>query len=181
MTDHCTPCPMCGAVQVDVTADMVDPGLMLDWITVTRKLTDADPLRHPHHPPQTQTPTNTRYTHTHGRHHNLPNLRNPHESRTQRNPMVPTMPPTKRLTGRPWRRLKTSVLAHTTICHICGHDGSDTADHIIPIEKGGTNHPTNLKPAHHDNPCPTCGHKCNREKSNKHHAPIIRNSNTLNL
>lgn len=40
MTDHC---PTCGAVTVTITADDIDPGLMLDWITVTRKLTGADP------------------------------------------------------------------------------------------------------------------------------------------
>lgn len=42
MTDH-DACPTCGAAQIDVTADDLDPNLMLDWITITRKLTDAGP------------------------------------------------------------------------------------------------------------------------------------------
>lgn len=42
MTDHTT-CPTCGATQIDVTADTTDPDMMLDWITITRKLTDTGP------------------------------------------------------------------------------------------------------------------------------------------
>ena len=85
---------------------------------------------------------------------------------------------TPRLTGRPWRRRKAQVLANSTICHICGHDQADTADHLVPIERGGSNDMSNLKPAHHL-PCPTCGRMCNREKSNKAYAPIVRDSGSL--
>ena len=84
----------------------------------------------------------------------------------------------KRLTGRPWRRLKARVLAGSTVCHICGHDDADTADHVIPIARGGNNHPSNLKPAHHA-PCPTCERMCNREKNGKEFAPIIRDSGSI--
>jgi hypothetical protein len=37
---------------------------------------------------------------------------------------------------------------------------------------------TNLRPAHHL-PCPECGKRCNREKSDKPFAPIIRRSGSL--
>ena len=70
--------------------------------------------------------------------------------------------------GRPWRRVRAQILATSTICWLCGHDGSDSADHLIPravciaagrrdlLEDG-----SNLAPAHH-RPCPTCGLRCNR-------------------
>lgn len=85
---------------------------------------------------------------------------------------------TKRLSSRPWERLKRRVLADTDICHICGHHGADTADHVVPIARGGTNAITNLKPAHH-NACATCGNQCNRIKNGKEYAPIVRDSGTL--
>jgi 5-methylcytosine-specific restriction endonuclease McrA len=34
------------------------------------------------------------------------------------------------------------------ICHLCGLEGADTADHIIPRSKGGPDVPENLEPAH---------------------------------
>jgi 5-methylcytosine-specific restriction endonuclease McrA len=34
------------------------------------------------------------------------------------------------------------------ICALCGLPGADTRDHIIPLSKGGTNHPTNIQLAH---------------------------------
>ena len=84
-----------------------------------------------------------------------------------------------RLTGRPWRRLRARILADSDICHICGHAGSDAVDHVIAIERGGTNDPDNLRPAHHTEPCATCGEKCNRRKSDREWAPIVRDSGSL--
>lgn len=53
------------------------------------------------------------------------------------------------------------------MCHLCGHPGSDSIDHVVPLARGGTEDPGNLRPAHHDAPCLTCGLKCNRIKSDK--------------
>ena len=72
--------------------------------------------------------------------------------------------------GRPWLRVRNAVLQASTICWLCGHDGSDSADHLIPrallLTTGQhhlLNHPSNLAPAHHQ-PCPTCGQRCNRKR-----------------
>ena len=49
---------------------------------------------------------------------------------------------------------------------------SFVADHIVPLAKGGTNHPTNLQPAHR---------KCNRDKADRTDGgPTIRRSQSLN-
>jgi 5-methylcytosine-specific restriction endonuclease McrA len=63
------------------------------------------------------------------------------------------MPRSKGRTGRPWRRIREQVLAASTICHLCGHAGADTVDHVIPVSKLPHNHPlvrdpANLRPAH---------------------------------
>lgn len=66
--------------------------------------------------------------------------------------------------GRPWRRVRASVLAASTICWICGHDGSDSVDHITALALGGAPlDPDNLAPAHH-RPCPTCRRQCNQAR-----------------
>lgn len=73
------------------------------------------------------------------------------------------------------------ILRRSTICHICGHDGADAVDHIIPLAAGGSDHISNKAPAHHKTACPTCGRKCNREKGGRIVPTIIRRSNTLTL
>lgn len=72
--------------------------------------------------------------------------------------------------GRPWRRVRASVLARSTVCWLCGHGGADSVDHIIPravaIAMGEhrlLNDEANLAPAHHQ-PCPDCGVRCNRKR-----------------
>lgn len=50
--------------------------------------------------------------------------------------------------NRRYRRNRAYVLSKSTVCHICGHDGADTVDHIVPYSQGGTDDVTNLKPAH---------------------------------
>lgn len=86
--------------------------------------------------------------------------------------------PRKRITGRLWQRVTARVLAGSTICHICGHDGADSADHVEAWARGGSDELTNLKPAHFK-PCATCGRMCNREKGNKEWAPIVRDSGSI--
>lgn len=50
-------------------------------------------------------------------------------------------------------RLATETLAlvlaeYGTHCHLCGHAGASTADHLIPRSLGGDNSLANLRPAH---------------------------------
>jgi 5-methylcytosine-specific restriction endonuclease McrA len=44
------------------------------------------------------------------------------------------------------------------VCYLCGRSGADTIDHVIPLNKGGTNEFKNLRPAHEE---------CNRNKGDK--------------
>lgn len=54
--------------------------------------------------------------------------------------------------GREAQRLTALCLrVKGTVCHLCGQDGANTADHVIPRSKGGTNALANLEPAHE--PC----------------------------
>lgn len=71
------------------------------------------------------------------------------------------------------------ILADSDICHLCGKPGADAIDHVIPyvecIRRGiDPDEPANLKPAHHD-----VEPKCNRRKSDKLHAPIVKRSGSL--
>lgn len=61
-----------------------------------------------------------------------------------------TIPSTRRKGGRPWRRLVAYVLDRDQgICHLCGHPGADTGDHVHRIEDGGLElDPDNVKAAH---------------------------------
>lgn len=84
-----------------------------------------------------------------------------------------------RVNTRAIRVRNQAILRASDVCHICGHPGSDAVDHVIPLARGGTDDPHNLRPAHHTAPCATCGQKCNRVKSDKPWAPIIRRSGSL--
>lgn len=84
-----------------------------------------------------------------------------------------------RLGGRTRQRRNARVLAASTVCHLCGHEGADEVDHVIALANGGSEDLSNLRPAHGQQPCPTCGIKCNRAKGAKDIAPIIRRSGSL--
>jgi hypothetical protein len=65
----------------------------------------------------------------------------------------------RHLVGLPcWRgtyatRVTRAVLAtQGTVCWLCGKAGADSADHVTPRSRCGTDDPGNLRPAHND-PC----------------------------
>ena len=84
-----------------------------------------------------------------------------------------------------YRRNRALLLATTTVCVICGHEGSMTANHIIPPARWprdaatgrllpGLDSLANLEAAHGtmggrqpDNPCPTCGRLRNQSLGNR--------------
>jgi 5-methylcytosine-specific restriction endonuclease McrA len=48
-----------------------------------------------------------------------------------------------------WEELRAFVIARDRgVCHLCGKQGANTADHLIPISRGGTDSPHNLRAAH---------------------------------
>lgn len=78
---------------------------------------------------------------------------------------------------RAYRTTRADILANNDLCHLCGHHGAHTADHIITKQEwlnlhgslDGWNHPTNLAPAHGsrgkvENRCEVCGRLCNQER-----------------
>jgi len=52
--------------------------------------------------------------------------------------------------SRAWRKIRLQVLSASTVCWICGHDGADTVDHLIPLSlRPDLAHElSNLAPAH---------------------------------
>lgn len=81
----------------------------------------------------------------------------------------------KDLTEYAYRQNRAIVLSMSTTCALCGHGGSDTVDHIIPVSRGG--HKTdidNMAPMHGVHGCPVCYRKCNQEKSDKLMSEIER-------
>ncbi len=74
------------------------------------------------------------------------------------------MPRSKGRTGKPYLRVRARMLRASTICALCGHDGADCIDHIKPLALGGAPlDPNNMQVAHQQ-PCPTCGVRCNPVK-----------------
>ncbi len=72
--------------------------------------------------------------------------------------------------GRDYREKRARILKDSDVCHICGQPGADTIDHKLPRARGGTNALPNLAPAHA---------ACNRAKSDKDHAPIVKRCGSL--
>lgn len=81
------------------------------------------------------------------------------------------------LTSYRYRQQRARLLAESDVCHICAHPGADVIDHLRPVSKGGDPHdPDNQAPAHGVTGCPTCGRKCNSEKSDKPLAAVMLNT-----
>ena len=62
--------------------------------------------------------------------------------------------------GRPWHRMVSFVVQRDFgRCHICGHYGARSADHIVPDTEGGKPTADNLKAAHGvGSPCVECSY-----------------------
>lgn len=80
-------------------------------------------------------------------------------------------------TGRPWNRIRAQVLATSTVCWLCGHEGAGAVDHDPPrsvlIAHGlDPEDPRYLRPAHGSlSRCPTCGRACNESKGAREGRP----------
>lgn len=80
--------------------------------------------------------------------------------------------------ARPARRAREQMFAiYGTVCHLCGHDGADSADHLVPISVWPDQpvDPHGMRPAHYL-PCPTCGRRCNSERGARVPAEPLRTS-----
>lgn len=57
--------------------------------------------------------------------------------------------PRKRLSGEKLQKLRKQVFTYYgDECWLCGGEGADTIDHIIPVADGGDDSLDNLRPAH---------------------------------
>jgi 5-methylcytosine-specific restriction endonuclease McrA len=70
--------------------------------------------------------------------------------------------PRRRGLDSTYDRARAAVLAASRLCWLCGHEGADQADHVLPRVLGGMSTPANLRPAHGSAPCPTCKVRCNQ-------------------
>ena len=54
--------------------------------------------------------------------------------------------------SRGWQRMRLAMMATQRICWLCGFEITEardyTVDHVVPLAQGGTNAPSNLRPAH---------------------------------
>ncbi|MEU9654834.1 HNH endonuclease [Streptomyces chartreusis] len=74
----------------------------------------------------------------------------------------------RELTEYRYRQARAQVLSTSDTCIWCGHPGADSADHIIPVSKGGDPYALdNLGPIHGVKGCGSCGRKCNNDKGDK--------------
>lgn len=82
--------------------------------------------------------------------------------------------------GKAWKTLVAFVVMRDAgICHLCGHGGATSGDHVLPV----ATHPHleldagNVK-ASHWWPCPTCGKRCNSIKGTRRMASVHPTLNT---
>jgi 5-methylcytosine-specific restriction endonuclease McrA len=70
----------------------------------------------------------------------------------------------QQVTGKAWggrraQRITALCLStYGTRCWLCGKDGADSADHVLPRSRGGSDHIDNLRPAHR---------RCNSGRGNR--------------
>lgn len=85
------------------------------------------------------------------------------------------------MAGKLYDQLKRLTIANAAgICHICGHDGANSVDHLVPLSWGQVSgwDLANWRAAHGGGrPCPTCGVECNASKGNRANArPALNTS-----
>ena len=79
------------------------------------------------------------------------------------------------LTSYEYRQMRARVLADSDVCIVCGHGRADTADHVIPVARGGARRdPDNLAPIHGVKGCPVCLRRCNNEKGDRPLAEVVQ-------
>lgn len=67
---------------------------------------------------------------------------------------------------RGYERLRRQILERDQyVCWICELPGATEVDHVVPRDRGGTHHPSNLKAAHK---------RCNSGKGNRSVLPRAR-------
>lgn len=79
--------------------------------------------------------------------------------------------------GYRWEVWRTGVFArYGDQCHLCGHGGADSADHLVPLSVWGNQpyDPRLSRPAHGVAGCNECGLKCNSSRGNRLYAQHIR-------
>ncbi len=72
--------------------------------------------------------------------------------------------------GSRWRKVRALVLERDGyVCWLCGLPGANSADHVLPVSRGGATHdPANLRAAHYS---------CNSKRGNRIDGHrVIRNS-----
>jgi hypothetical protein len=78
--------------------------------------------------------------------------------------------------GKAWTAWRGGVFAMWgDQCHLCGHEGADSADHLVPLSVWG-NQPYDARlsrPAHGIAGCPTCKVKCNSSRGNRQFASQV--------
>ncbi len=80
--------------------------------------------------------------------------------------------------SRRYRTALREVQATGPTCWLCGHPGSDSLDHVIPASVAPelAADPSNWRPCHGVQGCPTCGRRCNQERGTRMASPQTRRS-----
>lgn len=77
--------------------------------------------------------------------------------------------------GKAWKTLVTYVILRDAgICHLCGHHGATSGDHVIPYLDAPhlELEPSNVRAAHWW-PCPVCRKRCNMVKGARRTTSVL--------